>query len=69
MSPANNRDELRARADMIKHNLAAGRAGEWARMGYDADAIARCQRDAGRRIDELSKQLHPRSPRKPRSHA
>jgi hypothetical protein len=69
MSTANTRDELRARIDMIRHNLEAGRAGEWARMGYDADAIARCQRDAGRRIDELSKQLHPRSPRKPRRHA
>ena len=69
MSPANNRDELRARADMIKHNLAAGRAGAWARMGYDADAIARCKRDAGRRLDELSKQLNPRGPRKPRRHA
>ena len=80
MSPEQMRDraailakraDIKAQIALIKSNLAHAPA-EWARKGYDAEAIGRCKRDCGRRLQELGLELRAarlNKPRKPRSHA
>ena len=65
------RADIKAQISLIKSNLAHAPA-EWTRKGYDADAIERCKCDAGRRLQELGRELRAarlNKPRKPRADA
>lgn len=59
-------EELRARIALIVRNVKEGQAGQWDRAGLDAEARARCLRDAGAAIERYRAELRQMGCRAPR---
>ena len=57
--------ELRARIALIVRNVREGEAGAWDRVGYDAEARARCLRDAGNAVERYRAELRAMGCRAP----